>query len=160
MKSRAFWLPCIAAVALVLSTSAPANSVVEKQLAWKNCDTTVSALRAKSTYTVLPDLTGAGKYYISIEIRWDLYKGDGAWRVRDSHSGTSLKFTVKQDDTYWFTLGDRTTWGNAYSKRWRAHVISKLKKVRTGPDRTIQKEDRFYHKGMFAERDCATPGGL
>ncbi len=140
-------------VGVLIATALPASASVDKQLAWKDCTSGQSGLRVKSTYTVDAQLYKAGTYYISIDIRWDLYKGGGSWRREDNHKITSAKFAVKKRNvTYWVTNGDRTDWSNAFTMRWRAHVISKLKKVRRGPDRTITTEERYYHKGMFAER--------
>lgn len=99
-----------------------------------------------------------GTYYITSEIRWDLNKS-GSWRNMDHHKVQSPKYKINANRSYTIRVnnGDRTVWGASYNRWWKAHVIVKLMRVRSGPDKTVLREDRYYSRAHFRElgQDCS-----
>jgi hypothetical protein len=149
-----------AGLCLALVAPATAQGAVQPVVKWRDCATTSSGIQVRSEYTVQPTIEGKGTYYIRVDIRWDLNKL-GMWRRMDNRVVESSKFTVRSEAyTHWFKPGDRTVWYKAYRKPWRAHVISKLMKVRTGPDKTVYTEDRYYSRAVFAERSPSMCDGV
>ncbi len=114
--------------------------------AHKNCDTTYASLKVKETYT----FHEAGKYYVKVQIRWDYVRG-GKWRSADVYNSESGKYLRSPGQAIAHTGYDPTKWQGIYPDNWRAHVIFKAMKVRTGPDKTVRTDHSYFNKSAFKE---------
>ncbi|MDP3967029.1 MAG: hypothetical protein Q8Q02_02015 [Nocardioides sp.] len=143
------------AMMLVLVTASPGTAGTFQTVAkWKNCETTKAGITIRGTFAGPAALYGPGRFKVKKAIRWDVYKGDGKWRVRDNVK-TSTEWMKIRNPNYDLvtSIGDRTTWGNIYRKNWRAHVTLTLIKYRRGPaNKKVDKIDIYPQKGSFKEK--------
>lgn len=154
------------ALALLVTTTALAATgpalagSITTRAKWKNCSTTQAGLSATATFTNVAGIYGPGRYLVKKQIRWDRLIGSGRWRAGDVHTTQTSWITISNTQYDFRTrVADRTTWGNAYFTRWRAHVIVKLIKNRRGPkDKKVDQIDLYPTTGSFREvGSCGTP---
>ena len=143
-------------VALVLAagvlTAPRADADVSKLNSWRNCDNRTSGLTHQMKFSRIPQTYGDGTYYIKSKITWQAQIGSDRWSEYDHNDYESPHYFVDNPE-FVFTRkhGDRTTWANAYGRMWRAKVVVKLMKERNGPDAAVEKDERYFMKGVFRE---------
>ena len=153
---EAAWVRIGGMLVIILTTTVlvatPAEADVQKITSWRNCDNKTSGFKHRAKFAAIPQSYGDGTYYIKSKIIWQAQIGSDRWSEYDNSSVESLHIYI-DNPNYVFTLshGDRTTWANAYGRLWRAKVVVKLMKERTGPDATKLKDERFFMKAVFRE---------
>ena len=151
----------VASASIVLSSVSPAVADdLDIRFKWRACENAAAGLGFRTTFFHPADYYDPGRYMIKSQIRWDKYTSAG-WRHLDVSTNKSDWLQINNPDYSPSLLhGDRTVWGNLYSRQWRAHVIVKLIKNRVGPrDKRVATEERFFQKPMFDERGSYCPGG-
>ncbi len=150
----------VAAFVLTLSWVPLASAATfDIRAKWRNCENRKAGLSFRTEFLDPADHYGSGKYMIKSQIRWDKYAYD-RWRKLDANT-IETPWTRITNLAYDFgqSHGDRTSWGNLFSKRWRAHVTVKLIKNRPGPrDKRVEMVERFFEKPMFSERGSCGDG--
>lgn len=154
-------LTLLLALALVGATTASTSAAVARISTTKNCDTHVASAQVRASYTVDPKAHGAGPYYITTNLLWERPTSTGFARA-ESHVVTSPHTSVSATKTLSITNSDTHTWSaGGYYQGWRAHVISRLWKDRTGTaDLNITTEQKYYARSVFLEKatDCVSWG--
>jgi hypothetical protein len=149
-------------VAGVLTTPV-AQANVDRLYSWRNCDQKTSGYAHQVKIARIPQTYGDGTYYIKSKITWQALIGSDRWREYDHNVRESPHYFI-DNPNFEFKLkhGDKTNWQNAYGRFWRAKIVVKLKKERTGPDATKEKDERFFTKNVFKEvgSNCELNRGL
>lgn len=155
-------VPVLAAVVLVVGWGAPANATTQRIYATKNCDTYLARTKVKATFNASAASYGKGKFYVTVDVRWD--RSTYAGWINSAHNKVSSgHYYVGAGKTLSIYRYDASAWNWGYAgyrRVWRAHIISKLMKERTGPDKTVLREDRYYSQAIFKETatDCVVFG--